>query len=99
MTLQVPALRTYFAENDFRRQVFWSSAQRPGPAFYSFGKTKVCHLENQEAREENVSVGQVWSNISWLWLFFWNETFVADLNVAVVVDEKVLRFQISVYEV
>lgn len=46
----------YFAENDFWRQVFRSSAQRPGPAFYSFGKTKVCHLENKEAQEPNVSV-------------------------------------------
>lgn len=56
----------YFAEDDLRRQVFRSSAQRPGPAFYSLGKTKICHLDNQEAHEETVSVGQVWSSISGL---------------------------------
>lgn len=42
----------YFAENDFWRQVLRCSAQRPGPALYSFGKTKVCHLENRERTQQ-----------------------------------------------
>lgn len=40
-------LHPYFAENDFWCQVFWRPTQRPGPAFYSLGKPKVCHLEDR----------------------------------------------------
>ena len=35
---------TYFAENDFWCQVLGCSAQRPRPAFDSFGESEVCDL-------------------------------------------------------
>lgn len=46
----------YFAENDFWRQVLRRSAQRPGPALYSFGKTKVCHLEGAHAANTSTAL-------------------------------------------
>lgn len=78
----------YFAENNFWRQVLRRPTQRPGPAFYSLGKSKVCHLE---ARRNNM--GKVWI------LFVFVCCVAAYLNVSMVVNEKVLGFQISVYEI
>lgn len=95
LQLSVQALKTgtpYFAENDFRRQVLRRSTQRPGPAFYSLGKSKVCHLEVRSTYSihECKIVTQHYILIL---------CAVAHLDVAVVVNEKVLRFQIPVYEV
>lgn len=91
----------YFAENDFWRQVLRGPAQRPGPAFYPLGKSKVCHLEVKSIHRytkyrSSVDLSRNISQRSITYLFV---CVAAHLNVAVVVNEKVLGFQISVYEI
>lgn len=86
---------TYFAENDFWRQILWCPTQRPGPAFYPLGKSKVCHLHVRSRYTPYISKAVTLTNQSNIIQLL----VVAHLNVAVVVNEKVLRFQISVYEI
>lgn len=46
------AQRVHLAEDNLWSQVLRSPTQCPGPAFHSFGKAKVCDL-NEEERERD----------------------------------------------
>ena len=44
---------TYFAENDFRREVFRGPAQRPGPTFDALRETEISDLKIITSRTQS----------------------------------------------
>lgn len=43
-------LVAHLAENNLWGQIFWGATQCPGPTLHTFGKAKICHLEEEEQR-------------------------------------------------
>lgn len=84
----------YFAQDDLRGQVLRGPTQGPGAAFHTLGKTKVCHLW---AQEQGWQGGRDGPGHGHLGLPLAGPG--GHLNVALLVDEKVLRLQVPVDEI
>ncbi len=41
----------HLAENNLWGQIFWGAAQCPGPALYTFGEAKICHLREEKKEQ------------------------------------------------
>jgi len=45
---------TNLAKDDLWSEIFGRTTQRPRPAFYTFGKTKICDLQKYQERKIHV---------------------------------------------
>ena len=45
LTVKMTVKMTDLAEDDLRREVLWSPAQRPGPPLHSLSEPKICDLQ------------------------------------------------------
>lgn len=90
----VHSLVVAFAQDDLRGQVLRGPTQGPGAAFHTLGKTKVCHLW---AQEQGWQGGRDGLGHGHLGLPLAGPG--GHLNVALLVDEKVLRLQVPVDEI
>ena len=41
----------HLAEDNLWGQIFWSAAQCPGPALYTFGEAEICNLKDNQEKE------------------------------------------------
>lgn len=86
---------THLAEDDLRRQVLWGSTQSPGPALHPFGEPEICDLQKKETTLEAVKRKTTTTTFPVM-----TENLTEPcLDVTLLVDEQVLRLQISVDEV
>lgn len=41
----------HLAEDNLWGQIFWGATQCPGPALYTFGEAKICHLREEKKEQ------------------------------------------------